>query len=492
MLLLREEPLHDDCCSWDDLWCWGVVLMMRTLDLLQLFSLSNYVAMQLFCLAKLNKMLMMYALETQFSSPTEKPFSRRRLDLMLLARTLRLDVSKNSLTHMSHGWRLMFAADLCIWGLWVWSDKIVADGVVTVQTACWIVRELVRKIEIQSFWVAAQDDSQWWLQWQPASSGETLASTRVTPSAGMHTRKDDMFPLGWEMGGIVIWRLSWQCTPQIPNNPIHHLILLGGCFPIWVATWQQLCLPNRTHVVAFRSPSIGSKVQLLGACRPSFQKAAPCPHGELAAWRQRGLWPQKNQTWIAKQSQPIGWPKHQYGKGVKHRLDVPDIPEVPNVPYVPDVPDVPTARPGRGCRIPLKMPQKIPPGPKFLNSPKIQKTFPETPILGILPHFRGIFLGFQNQGESNIHQIVVTVSCRLCPPFPEGEFAVFRYRKTPCFYGESYYFYRISCVNSLFPTTGKLGAKGDAKWWTSIRCMFNSLWQNFGPEGPGSGHLGSL
>ena len=29
------------------------------------------------------------------------------------------------------------------------------------------------------------------------------------------------------------------------------------------------------------------------------------------------------------------------------------------------------------------------------------------------------------QGESNMHQIVVTVSCRLCPLFPEGEFCRF-------------------------------------------------------------------
>ena len=79
------------------------------------------------------------------------------------------------------------------------------------------------------------------------------------------------------------------------------------------------------------------------------------------------------------------------------------------------------------------------------------------------------------QGESNIHQIVVTVACRLCPLFPEGEFAVFRYKKTPCFYGKSYYFYRISCRNPLFSPTGNLAAKGDAKWWTSIRRMFDSL-----------------
>ena len=84
-------------------------------------------------------------------------------------------------------------------------------------------------------------------------------------------------------------------------------------------------------------------------------------------------------------------------------------------------------------------------------------------------------LGHFTQGESNMHQIVVSVSCRLCPLFPEGDFAVFWYRKTPCFYGESYYFYRISCMNPLFSPSGNLGQKGDAKWWTSIRCMFDSL-----------------
>ena len=41
------------------------------------------------------------------------------------------------------------------------------------------------------------------------------------------------------------------------------------------------------------------------------------------------------------------------------------------------------------------------------------------------------------QGESNMHQIVVTVLCRLRPPFAEGEFAVFWYQK-PLFSGKSY------------------------------------------------------
>ena len=32
--------------------------------------------------------------------------------------------------------------------------------------------------------------------------------------------------------------------------------------------------------------------------------------------------------------------------------------------------------------------------------------------------------GIAIQGESNMHRIVVTVLCRLRPPFPEGEFAL--------------------------------------------------------------------
>ena len=70
----------------------------------------------------------------------------------------------------------------------------------------------------------------------------------------------------------------------------------------------------------------------------------------------------------------------------------------------------------------------------------------------------------QDQGESNMHQIVVTVSCRLCPPFPGQELPFSGTGKMPCFYGKSYSFYRVSCMNPLFSPTGKLGAKGDAKW----------------------------
>ena len=80
------------------------------------------------------------------------------------------------------------------------------------------------------------------------------------------------------------------------------------------------------------------------------------------------------------------------------------------------------------------------------------------------------------QGESNMHQIVATVSCHICPPFSRRgtcRFPVLEER--PVSMGSHTYFYRISCMNSLFSPTGNLGPKGDAKWWTSIRCMFDSF-----------------
>ena len=83
------------------------------------------------------------------------------------------------------------------------------------------------------------------------------------------------------------------------------------------------------------------------------------------------------------------------------------------------------------------------------------------------------------QGESNMHQIVVTILCRLRPPFPLRGIGRFPVPDKPPFLWESYYFCRISCMNPLFSPTGKfkLGAKRDAKWWPSIRCMFDSLSQ---------------
>ena len=56
-----------------------------------------------------------------------------------------------------------------------------------------------------------------------------------------------------------------------------------------------------------------------------------------------------------------------------------------------------------------------------------------------------------------MHQIAVTILCRLRPPFSLRGAGAFPVPKTP------------SSVGS--PTV----EKADAKWWTSIRCMFDSL-----------------
>ena len=52
-----------------------------------------------------------------------------------------------------------------------------------------------------------------------------------------------------------------------------------------------------------------------------------------------------------------------------------------------------------------------------------------------------------------MHQIVVTVVCRLRPPFPEGK----------CASGNSSYFYRISGMNPQFSGTREWGAQRDAR-----------------------------
>ena len=77
-----------------------------------------------------------------------------------------------------------------------------------------------------------------------------------------------------------------------------------------------------------------------------------------------------------------------------------------------------------------------------------------------------------------MHRIVVTVLCRLRPPFHEGEFGLVWYRKTPCISGMSCYFYRISSMNPLPSPTRKQGGKRDAKRWPSNWCMFVSLWKS--------------
>ena len=56
-----------------------------------------------------------------------------------------------------------------------------------------------------------------------------------------------------------------------------------------------------------------------------------------------------------------------------------------------------------------------------------------------------------------MRRIVVTTLWRLRPPFPEREFALFRHRKTHCFSGGPYCFYRISSMDPLFSPTGDGG-----------------------------------
>ena len=53
------------------------------------------------------------------------------------------------------------------------------------------------------------------------------------------------------------------------------------------------------------------------------------------------------------------------------------------------------------------------------------------------------YLVFFFKGESNMHQMVVTVLCRLRTPFPEREVANFRCLKPPNFPGNSNNVYRI-------------------------------------------------
>ena len=53
-----------------------------------------------------------------------------------------------------------------------------------------------------------------------------------------------------------------------------------------------------------------------------------------------------------------------------------------------------------------------------------------------------------------MHQIVVTILCHLCAHFPEGEFAVFRYRENALFLWEVLLFlqnplYVCVCVSTV-------------------------------------------
>ena len=68
----------------------------------------------------------------------------------------------------------------------------------------------------------------------------------------------------------------------------------------------------------------------------------------------------------------------------------------------------------------------------------------------------------------------------FAPLFPKGNWPFSGTGKPPLLWEvllRTYYFYRISCMNPLFSSSFKSGAKRDAKWWTSMRCMVESLWE---------------
>ena len=59
------------------------------------------------------------------------------------------------------------------------------------------------------------------------------------------------------------------------------------------------------------------------------------------------------------------------------------------------------------------------------------------------------------------------------PHFSLSAIGPFPVPENPPFCGSPTSFCRIHC----FPSLGSWGAKGDSKWWSSIRCMFDSLWR---------------
>ena len=70
-----------------------------------------------------------------------------------------------------------------------------------------------------------------------------------------------------------------------------------------------------------------------------------------------------------------------------------------------------------------------------------------------------------------MHQIVVTILCRLCPPVAQAELALFQYRENPFFPWEVLLFLQ----DLLHKSTGFPDQEiGGTKWWPSIRCMFDS------------------
>ena len=68
-------------------------------------------------------------------------------------------------------------------------------------------------------------------------------------------------------------------------------------------------------------------------------------------------------------------------------------------------------------------------------------------------------VGIWVQAELHVHQVVVTILCRLCPPFSLRRTGPSGAGKPPSFCGASHYFYRISCMNPLFSPLGSWGRK---------------------------------
>ena len=82
---------------------------------------------------------------------------------------------------------------------------------------------------------------------------------------------------------------------------------------------------------------------------------------------------------------------------------------------------------------------------------------------------------YQKSSGENSPKLQISVPCRgltcpdLRPPTSPGELALLPVPENPFPVGSrTYYFYRISCINPLFSSHWKIGAKGDA----SNRCMF--------------------
>ena len=69
----------------------------------------------------------------------------------------------------------------------------------------------------------------------------------------------------------------------------------------------------------------------------------------------------------------------------------------------------------------------------------------------------------QPQGKSNMHQIVVSILCGFRPPFPQGESALFRCRKTSRFLRKVLLFLQDLLYKSTVFPHQEIGSKYDAK-----------------------------